>query len=254
VSPTARPFYGSFAWAFDLLVERPVAAECEQIAAILSRRGVASDGSLLDAGCGTGRYALTLAGMGYRVTALDLSTELIAIARQRTGAAAVRFVVGDLTQPAPGSPYAVVLCRGVLNDLLEDQARRDAFIAFARALEPGGVLLLDVRDWDATARRRTAEPVHERIVETPRGTLAYRAEVRLDHARRRMLIAERHILTSGGRTTSADHDFVMRCWTRDELDALLARAGFEAITYQGAYDPAAPLGSTDRIVAVASRT
>jgi len=253
MSPTVRPFYGSFGWAFDLLVERPVAAECAQIGAILGGRGVASDATLLDAGCGTGRYAVTLARQGYRVTGLDLSPELIAVARQRPGATMVRFVVGDLTQPAPTTPYAAVLCRGVLNDLLDDQSRHDAFVAFARALQTAGVLLLDVRDWDATVRRRTAEPMHERTVETAQGTLVFRAEIRLDHARRRMLVAERHTLTTGGHTTATDHDFVMRCWTRGELDELLARAGFDAITYQGAYDPASPLGSTDRIVAVATR-
>jgi len=253
MSPTVRPFYGSFGWAFDLLVERPVAAECAQIGAILGARGVASDATLLDAGCGTGRYAVTLARQGYRVTGLDLSPELIAVARQRPGATMVRFVVGDLTQPAPTTPYAAVLCRGVLNDLLDDQSRHDAFVAFARALQTAGVLLLDVRDWDATVRRRTAEPMHERTVETAQGTLVFRAEIRLDHARRRMLVAERHTLTTGGHTTATDHDFVMRCWTRGELDELLARAGFDAITYQGAYDPASPLGSTDRIVAVATR-
>jgi SAM-dependent methyltransferase len=250
----ARPFYTSFAWAFDLLIARPVAAECEHIAAMLSGRGVASDARLFDAGCGTGRYALALARQGYRVTGLDLSPELIAVARQRPGAASVDFVVGDLTQPAPGSPYAAVLCRGVLNDFLDEQSRRDAFTAFAQSLVKGGVLVLDVRDWDATVRRRTAEPVHERTVETARGTLVYRAAIRLDHPQRRLLVAERHTLMAGGQTTSADHDFVMRCWTRTELDALLSRTGFAAIAYQGGYDPAVLLGTTDRIVAIASRS
>ena len=239
---TARPFYGSFAWAFDLLVERPVASECEQIAAVLAARGVTSDAALLDAGCGTGRYALMLTDKGYRVTGVDLSPELIAVARQRPGAAAVRFEVGDLTRPVAGAPYAALLCRGVLNDVLHDDARRDAFRAFAGSLHRGGVLLLDVRDWDATARRRTAEPVHERAVETARGRLVYRAVIRLDHARRLMLVAERHTLTTDGRTTSADYDFVMRCWTRSELDEHLRTAGFVSVEYHGAYDSRAPLG------------
>ena len=155
---TDRPFYGSFAWAFDLLVERPVTVECAHIAAVLSARAVPRDARLLDAGCGTGRYALTLAGLGYRVTGLDLSPELIAVARQRPGAAAVGFEVGDLTRPAVGSPYAAVLCRGVLNDFLDDEPRRDAFDAFAQSLERDGVLLLDVRDWGgdrAAANPRT---------------------------------------------------------------------------------------------------
>jgi hypothetical protein len=41
-----------------------------------------------------------------------------------------------------------------------------------------------------------------------------------------MRITERHTLTAAGATTVADHAFVMRCWTRDELDALPAAAGF----------------------------
>ncbi len=68
-----------------------------------------------------------------------------------------------------------------------------------------------------------------------------------------MRIAERHTLTAAGVTTVADHAFVMRCWTRDELDALLASAGFAVVTYRGAYDGVTLVGSTDRLVVAASR-
>ena len=216
MSPTVRPFYGSFAWAFDLLVERPVVAECEQIGAILARRGVANDAALLDAGCGTGGCPHP-GRQGYRVTGLDLSTELIAVARQRRER---RWSASwSVTSPSPPRPRRTRPCSAAACSTTVGRPESpDAFIAFARALQPAGVLLLDVRDWDATVRRRTAEPMHERTVETEQGTLVYRAEIRLDHAQRRMLVAERHTLTFGGRTTAADHDFVMRCWTRDELE------------------------------------
>ena len=35
-----RPFYGEYAWAFDLLIDRPVRKECAVIAAWLTDRGV----------------------------------------------------------------------------------------------------------------------------------------------------------------------------------------------------------------------
>jgi SAM-dependent methyltransferase len=249
-----RPFYGSFAWAYDLLSDRPIATECAQIASILADRGLPSGARLLDAGCGTGRYAVELARRGYRVTGLDAAADLIVVARQRAGVAGVAFITADLTALPPAPQYDAILCRGVLNDLVDDQARRNAFQAFARALVGGGVLVLDVREWEATARRKTREPVHERIVQTVHGTLTFRSETRLDHATRRLLITERHVLTSPGRTTSADYDFVMRCWTRHELDALVAAAGFAAVEYQASFDRAAPVGSTDRLVVVASRS
>jgi predicted RNA methylase len=52
-----RPFYTEYAWAFDLLIDRPVGRECAQIVEWLVERGIVPGATLLDAGCGTGRYA-----------------------------------------------------------------------------------------------------------------------------------------------------------------------------------------------------
>jgi SAM-dependent methyltransferase len=251
--PAARPFYGSFAWAYDLVSERAVAAECEQIAAILAGRGLAGAARLLDAGCGTGRYAVELARRGFRVTGVDAAAELLVVARQQAGADTVTLVHGDLRALPAVSAYDAILCRGVLNDLVEDQTRREVFLAFGRALTRGGALVLDVREWETTERRKTREPVLERSVPTAQGTLTYRSETRLDPATRQLRIAERHVLTDATRTTVADYDFVMRCWTRDELDRLLEAAGFTAVEYAGAYDRAVPAGATDRLVVAATR-
>jgi hypothetical protein len=43
----------------------------------------------------------------------------------------------------------------------------------------------------------------------------------------------------------------MQCWTHDELDSYLKRAGFGAIAYFGAYDVTVAAGAADRLVAVA---
>ena len=65
----ARPFYGRFAWAYDPLSARPVAAECAHIASMIDGRGLPGGARVLDAGCGTGRYAVELARLGYRARA-----------------------------------------------------------------------------------------------------------------------------------------------------------------------------------------
>jgi SAM-dependent methyltransferase len=251
--PTPRPFYGSFAWAYDLISERAVAAECAQIEAMLARRGVAPGARLLDAGCGTGRYAVELARRGFRVTGVDAAAELLAVARRQAGADTVTFVHGDLRALPPSADHDAILCRGVLNDLVEDRARRDVFLAFGSALTRGGALVLDVREWEATVRRKMQEPVLERSVPTAQGTLTYRSETRLDPATRQLRIAERHVLSGANGTTVADYDFVMRCWTREELDRLFGEAGFTAVEYAGAYDCALRPGATDRLVVTATR-
>ena len=52
-----------------------------------------------------------------------------------------------------------ILCRGVLNDIIDNGNRRQAFLVFNRLLREGGVLILDVREWNATAARKTWQPV-----------------------------------------------------------------------------------------------
>ncbi|HKC05663.1 MAG TPA: methyltransferase domain-containing protein [Methylomirabilota bacterium] len=248
-----RPFYAEFAWAYDYLVARPVAEECAGMAAALARRGVGPGASLLDAGCGTGRYAVELARRGFVVTGIDRSPELLAEALRRPveAGARVRFESGDLLTLPGRAGFDAIVCRGVLNDLVEPADRAAAFGAFARALRPGGALLFDVRDWDASVAGKSAQPVSERCVTTPRGPLVFRSVTRVDPATRRLLIEECHRLTTASGEITASYDFAMRCWGRDELDGLLGAEGFEAIEYAGTYE-GAPLGVGDRLVVAAS--
>ena len=55
----------------------------------------------LDLGCGTGRHASWLAEAGAKVTAVDFSEGMLAEARRKPGADAVRFLVHDLREPLP---------------------------------------------------------------------------------------------------------------------------------------------------------
>src|SRR6185503_16817383 len=56
---------------------------------------------VLDLGCGTGRHALWMATAGASVTAVDFSEGMLALARQKPGASAVRFICHDLHEPLP---------------------------------------------------------------------------------------------------------------------------------------------------------
>jgi SAM-dependent methyltransferase len=247
-----RPFYSEYAWAFDLLIDRPVRKECATIVEWLIERGVRPGAKVLDAGCGTGRYACELSRRGYVVHGVDLSAELIAEATRAVGSdsSSISFTVGDILAP-PRDRYDAILCRGVLNDFVHDDDRRAVFSVFARALRPAGVLVLDVREWEGTVARKTREAVFKKSVPTDRGKLTFTSVTELDPETRRLLISERHTLEEGGHERSRDYCFVMRCWTRDELQSHLQISGFASIDWFGAYDPSITPGETDRLVAVA---
>ena len=140
----------------------------------------------------------------------------------------------------------------MLNDFLEDAGRDAVFRAFAGALGEGGILHFDVRDWEATAAARSGQPAAARQVQTPRGPLTFRTVTRLDPETQRILISEEHVLVAGGGETTARYQFAMRCWTREELDARLGRAGLAAIEYAPDYAPGTDARG-DRIVVTAAR-
>ena len=261
--PVSRPFYDEYAWAYDFIIPPPNDEQLDFIADAFARRGVGAGSLVLDAGCGAGAYALGLARHGYAVEGVDRSPHLVAEAHRRVEDARVNgalsltisFEVGDILSLNAAGRFDGLLCRGVLNDLLDGRSRDDAFRSFARALRPGGAVVLDVREWEASARRKIREPVFERIVETPRGVLTFRSVTRVDPGTRRLLVEERHTLRrAGGAETVAAYDFQMRCWTREELESRLARAGFVDFEFHGAYGAGAAEGTGDRLVCAASRS
>jgi ubiquinone/menaquinone biosynthesis C-methylase UbiE len=63
--------------------------------------GDVKDLEVLDVGAGTGRHAVRVAQRGARVTAVDFSGEMLARARQKTGADRVRWLVHDVALPLP---------------------------------------------------------------------------------------------------------------------------------------------------------
>ncbi len=98
------------------------------------------DVRVLEFGCGTGSTALVHAAHVAEIDAIDISSEMIAIAQAKAdeaGVTNVRFSVGDLESlAAPDNHYDAVLGLSVIH-LLTD--RPGALAAVRRALKPGGV-------------------------------------------------------------------------------------------------------------------
>ncbi len=103
---------------------------------------LSAEQEVLEIGCGTGTTALRLAPGTRRLLATDVSTEMIAIAREKLSARTVpqlSFAVADADAPEIGQgAYDAVLAFNLLHlvDNL-DQALRQATLA----LRPGGLLI-----------------------------------------------------------------------------------------------------------------
>jgi glycine/sarcosine N-methyltransferase len=124
---------------------------------------------ILDAACGTGMHAVALARAGHDVTGADLSAGMIARARDNAAAEGVdvRFELAGFGQLAArvGTGYDAVLCLGnSLPHLLTSDDLRAALTDFAACLQPGGLVLIQNRNFDAvlTQRERWMAPQSHR--------------------------------------------------------------------------------------------
>jgi SAM-dependent methyltransferase len=100
--------------------------------------------TLLDAGCGTGQWAIAFADLGCRVTAQDLAPAMVDRARvhARDRRVAITFRDGDLTTlPDAAATFDAVHARVVLHFVHDVPG---ALREFRRVLKPGGRLWASV--------------------------------------------------------------------------------------------------------------
>lgn len=104
--------------------------------------------SIVDLGCGTGNLTLPLAKRGYKMTGVDLSPEMVEIARTKAAEAGLEteFFVEDLRDfyRPEGEFDTVISGCDVLNYLLTESDLKRAFNAVYRLLLPGGWWLFDL--------------------------------------------------------------------------------------------------------------
>lgn len=99
---------------------------------------------LLDAGCGTGQWAVGFAHFGCDVTAIDLAPEMLVRARVHADVAGVsiQFREGDITDIAdPDGTYDAIHCRCAIQFNPDPAA---VLREFHRLIAPGGRLFISV--------------------------------------------------------------------------------------------------------------
>ncbi|MER5752054.1 class I SAM-dependent methyltransferase [Streptomyces sp. NPDC002088] len=102
-------------------------------------------GDLLDLGCGTGSLSLLAAEQGHRVTGVDTSPAMVALAREKLAGRDAAFLIGDAAAPPVGEQrFDTVLVRHVLWTL-PDPGR--ALRHWRDLLRPGGRLVLVEGVW-----------------------------------------------------------------------------------------------------------
>jgi SAM-dependent methyltransferase len=190
--------------------------------------------TVLDVGCGTGTFACMLAAEGIDVVGVDPAEASLDVARHKPGADRVRWILGDATTLPSIALDAATMTGNVAQVFVDDADWLDTLAGIHGALRPGARLVFEVRDparraWEnwnrATTFSRTAIPES--------GTVASWVEL-TDVSP--PLISFRwtyHFERTGTVLTS---DSTLRFREKGEIEASLARTGFELLDVRDAPD------------------
>ena len=257
-SPAHQAWYRIVADHYDHLYDptrpRKVAPFVHEL---FRRHGPVHD--VLDVACGTFALDLPLVKRGYRVVGRDLSGDMLRVARSNLRKKGIWADLGvaDMRSLRLGRKFDAILCLGTaFNYLTTPSDVRRAMGAFRRHLRPGGLVVLDLTNFDAFIDR----PQNARAegdYRAPDGTriaiYAFNEQdlrKKLHYARIVMIVERQHQI----RIHFAEAP--MRIWRRRDIAETLREGGFRVVEWWGdlrlraRYNPK----RSPRLVAVAVRT
>jgi SAM-dependent methyltransferase len=194
-----------------------------QAAAIIAMLGLAPGARVLDAPCGFGRVSRPLAVRGMHVTGVDRSETLLASARAHGDG--IAYVQHDLREPLPDELGSFDAAADVFSSIGHDgdDGDRAVFRTFARALVPGGRLLVETMHRDVLIARRAREELQ--LQRTLADGTRMTEEARWDPIRGRVDSVWRW----RGPRGDGEKRSTLRLYAITELVTMLDAAGFDVI-------------------------
>ena len=218
-------------------------------------------GPILEPMCGSGRLLVPLARAGYRLTGVDISPALLALARSKLADAGllgqVELHEADIRQAAPGGPFGLAIV--ALNSFMHLATTGDQIAALERihaALRPDGLLALELFNPDLRALAGyNGELVFDKALELDGGRRAHKFVAQhADTAAQTIYIQFIYDeLDAESRVRRSVLPFTMRWLYRYELEHLLWRAGFALEAVYGSYELDDYSAASELMLAVARK-
>ncbi len=137
--------YAALSEAYDnFMSDIPYDEWALHIKKILEKNGI-KDGLVCDLGCGSGILTTKLADLGFDMTGIDSSTEMLMKARERSEGSDILYLEQDITSfELYGTVRAFVSTCDVLNYVIDTEDLKKIFALVKNYLDPGGIFIFDI--------------------------------------------------------------------------------------------------------------
>jgi 2-polyprenyl-3-methyl-5-hydroxy-6-metoxy-1,4-benzoquinol methylase len=195
-------------------------------------------GPVLEVACGTGRLTLPIAVAGIEITGLDVSPQMLKLAKLKAAAQQlpVTWLEQDCRNICSKKAFALVFSAANAMQHLLDFESVNAFLNSARnVLQPDGALILDVFNPNPAKLARTVTSrYHHKTIRDKAGN-EIRVEAASEYCSASQILAFKLFYRRGHELLRTKH-VRMRCFYPQELRALCHFNGFEIKTCYGNYD------------------
>jgi SAM-dependent methyltransferase len=199
--------------------------------AIVAELGAAS---VLDVGCGTGVFALLMAGRGVDVTGVDPAAGSLAVARAKSGSDRVRWLHGDATTLPPLRVDLATMTGNAAQAVVEPGDWDGLLSGVHDALRPGGHFVFETRVPAYQAWRQWNRAASHAVTDVPGvGAVEHWNEV-LDVSGPLVTFRGTCVFASDGEVVTSDS--TLRFRERDEVAESLAAHGFTVTDVRDAPD------------------
>ncbi len=209
---------------------------------------------VLDLCCGTGTMTLELDKLGYDMTGIDLSPEMLDIARQKATDAGrsdnILFLCQDMCEfELYGTVQAVVSCLDSLNHLDCKKDLKKVFDLVHNYLEPGGLFMFDL---NSPYKFKNIYGTNAYVLEDEGIYCGWQNIYDKDS---RICDFYTSVFTENEDGTYSRFDDYEReyCFTQNEVEKLLEKCGFEIISVDGDIDGSPVEKDTERLYFTAKR-
>ena len=201
-------------------------------------------GSVLDLGCGTGRFAAALSE-GQTVVGADPAAAMLAVARQRPGGEKVTWVQSDAQSLWLDRKFDLIVLTGhAFQVFLTERDQRAVLATIAAHLTPEGRFIFDTRNPAAEEWREWVPGESERTIEHPEfGAVQAWNDAAHDAATGIVTYETHYRVISSGQLFSASSGILFT--PKERLAAVIDEAGLAVESWLGDwtgahYDAASP--------------
>ena len=248
--------YESLAPVYDgINDELDYEAWADAICKWLSAYGGKQGDVILDLGCGTGSMTIPMAQRGYDMIGLDLSADMLTLARDREERGGVPHILWTLQDMTDFSLYGmvdgVISCLDSINHLESKDALRKCFANVYEYLRPGGAFIFDV---NSQFKFENLYGDQTYVYENENSFCVWQNEYNRRSKKCTFYITMFTECTDGThRYDREDSVQIERYYSISELKEELERAGFEVIGVYGGFDESPVSKQDDRWYIVARK-